>query len=187
MSCVRSLLFSKGHRVEMFWGHHFHPSLMCQYAWQGVVDVFMPLRHRHTHKHIFVFHTQHLIHFVFDIHTHTSQWWVLYDELNCHCSGRKAWIILLVFMFSIILNPPGMVYSCPLPSLSNSCSHPSVSYVILPQINTGHDCSTFIGPCFVHTSHRCFVSHCKLWMYYAVAAARWHANLLQQLNFYSFN
>lgn len=76
----------------------------------------------------------------------------LREELTSQCCWRKAWIFLLVLMFAIIVNPPGTVYCCPLTSLSRTSSHPSVSYVILPQINAGHDCSPFIGLCGVHSS-----------------------------------
>lgn len=154
MSCVRSWLFSKGYREEMFWGHHFHQSLMCQYAWQGVVDVFMPQTHTYINTSLsFTHKVSYTLSFTYS-YTHISL--MLCEQLKCHCSRRKAWIILSVLMFSIIVNPPGMVYSCPLPSLSNSCTHPSVSHVILPPINAGHDCSTFIGPCGVHSSQRFF-------------------------------
>lgn len=147
-------------RKEMFWGHHFHQSFICQYAWQGFVDV--SVSNTHTHKcikHIFLLHTLARIYFASLMLVHlppSLSSVVLCEEPSCRFSGRRAWIILLVLMFSIILNPPGMVYSCPLPSLSDSCSHPSVSYVILPQINTGHHCSNFIRPCGVGSSYRWF-------------------------------
>lgn len=89
----------------------------------------------------------------------------LCKEPNCHCSRRKAWIILLVLMFSIIADPPGTLYSRLLASLSDSCSHPSVvSYVILPPINTGHRRSNLI--------RRRFALWYKIWVYGLVLLVR---------------
>lgn len=126
--------------------------------------------HTSTHKLLLVFYSYCLLCFHTHTHTHTPFLVMSCEELKCHRSRGKAWIILLVSVFSIIAKPPGMVYGCPLPPLSNSRSHPSVSYVILPQINTGHDCSTSIGLCGVHSSHRC-LGLCH-WLCCAVCSSR---------------
>lgn len=77
--------------------------------------------------------------------THSSQWCNIRSQ-SAIAAEEKHESSCLCQCFPSYQNPQERVYCCPLAPLSNSCSHPSVSYVILPQINMGHECSTSSRP-----------------------------------------